>query len=236
MASGGFFGWMFFEVVSKRLNFVNTWIRNLPLSQFCQPRIVEAGVAADAAPTSLALFELVLNEGMDIHNAILAKLCYKNKQHFANQKFDNLGMKKSSKLILAENLRKLMDSHPLLGTQQSLAKKSGVAQTTIGNMLKADFPSWPKLDSIEMVAEAFGMTADELISESMEDPQASKFGREMNRLYAEVEGNPVMLTHFLNTIEAIRGMVSTGGVSTSVAVAESTATPPDQTKASLPLR
>jgi len=141
-------------------------------------------------------------------------------------------MKKSSKLILAENLRKLMDSNPLLSTQQALAKKSGVAQTTISNMLKADFPSWPKLDSIEMVAEAFGMTADELISEGLEDPESSKFGREMHRLHAELEGNPAMLTHFLNTIEALRGMVSTGGVSTSITVTDGDSTPRDQKKAS----
>ena len=90
-ASGGFLGG-FFEVVSKRLNFVNTWIRNLPLGQFSQPRIVETSVTADTSPASFALLETFLDKRIDSHGHILAKVCYENKPHFANQKFDNLGM------------------------------------------------------------------------------------------------------------------------------------------------
>ena len=141
-------------------------------------------------------------------------------------------MDKSSKLLLAENLRALMDRHPLLNTQQALAKRSGVAQGTISHMLNVDYPSWPKLDSIEMVARAFGITANELISESISDVNAMQFGKEMNRLYAQLEDNPAMLNHFLNTIDALRGMVSTGGVSNNIDVAGSEPKPHGQTKAS----
>lgn len=141
-------------------------------------------------------------------------------------------MDKSSKLLLAENLRALMDGHPLLNTQQALAKRSGVAQGTISHMLNVDYPSWPKLDSIEMVARAFGITANELISESISDVNAMQFGKEMNRLYAQLEDNPAMLSHFLNTIDALRGMVSTGGVSNNIDVAGSEPKPHSQTKAS----
>lgn len=90
-ASCGFLGG-FFEVVSKRLNFVNTWIGNLPLGQFSQPRIVETSVTADTSPASFALLEPFLDKRIDSHGHILAKVCYENKPHFANQKFDNLGM------------------------------------------------------------------------------------------------------------------------------------------------
>ena len=90
-ASGGFLGG-FFEVVSKRLNFVNTWIRNLPLGQFSQPRIVETSVTADTSPASFALLEPFLDKRIDRHRLILAKACYENKPHFANQYFFNLGM------------------------------------------------------------------------------------------------------------------------------------------------
>lgn len=141
-------------------------------------------------------------------------------------------MDKSSKLILAENLKRLMDGHPFLGTQQALAKRSGVAQGTISHMLNVDYPSWPKLDSVEMVAKAFGITANELLSENIGDARSLNFGREMNRLHSELENNPAMLAHFLNTIDALRGMVSTGGVSNSVAVTASEPKPHDQTKAS----
>lgn len=141
-------------------------------------------------------------------------------------------MDKSSKLILAENLRRLMDGHPFLSTQQALAKRSGVAQGTISHMLNVDYPSWPKLDSVEMVAKAFGITAHELISEDIGDIRSLQFGREMNRLHSELAENPAMLTHFMNTIEALRGMVSTGGVSTSITVTDGDSTPRDQKKAS----
>ena len=104
LKSGGFLGG-FFEVVSKRLNFVNTWIRNLPLGQFSQPRIVETSVTADTSPASFALLEPFLDKRINSHGRILAKFCYENKPHFANQKFDNLGLEKSSKLTLAENMR-----------------------------------------------------------------------------------------------------------------------------------
>lgn len=141
-------------------------------------------------------------------------------------------MDKSSKLILAENLRRLMDGHPFLSTQQALAKRSGVAQGTISHMLNVDYPSWPKLDSIEMVAHAFGITADELISEEIGDIQSLHFGREMKRIHSELSENPDMLAHFLNTIEAIRGMVSAGGVGNHISTSDLDPTQHGQTKAS----
>ena len=84
---------------------MNTWVRNLPLGQFSQPRIVETSVTADTSPASFALLEPFLDKRINSHGRILAKFCYENKPHFANQKFDNLGMEKSSS---AKNIKTLL--------------------------------------------------------------------------------------------------------------------------------
>lgn len=61
---------------------------------------------------------------------------------------------------LARNMHFLMERGDL--KQTALAKKSGVGQRTISNMLNPDGPS-PALSSVTAVANAFGLTEWDLI-------------------------------------------------------------------------
>lgn len=73
--------------------------------------------------------------------------------------------------ILARNLKELMEDHPDLNSQSALARKAGVAQTSIGNMLNPGkrapsksgrLPS-PAVENVERVAKAFGKEAWQLL-------------------------------------------------------------------------
>lgn len=66
---------------------------------------------------------------------------------------------------LAENLALLMERSTGLKTQASLAKRSGVAQTSISNMKRPDSPAMksPKLDQVEKIASAFGLATWQLL-------------------------------------------------------------------------
>jgi len=79
------------------------------------------------------------------------------------------------KTDLASNLARLMAVSEDLKTQMALAKRSGVAQTTISNYLRpASYEGAPQLDKIEKLAKAFGLEAWHLIHPTMGD-------REFNR-------------------------------------------------------
>lgn len=74
-------------------------------------------------------------------------------------------MRQSARDLLAENLATLMEGNPLLSSQSALARKSGVAQTTIGYMLRPHAHTGsPKLDNIDRIAAAFGISVSELFS------------------------------------------------------------------------
>lgn len=64
-------------------------------------------------------------------------------------------MKKIAKEIVAKQLDKLMDAVPALGTQQALAKKSGVGQTTIGRIRRGEVN--PTSENMKAIADAFGV-------------------------------------------------------------------------------
>lgn len=75
-------------------------------------------------------------------------------------------MQQTARERLADNLAALMSGHPILNSQNAIARKSGVAQTTIGYMLRPHVHTGsPKLDNIERIAEAFGITVSELLAE-----------------------------------------------------------------------
>lgn len=80
--------------------------------------------------------------------------------------------------VLADNLKTLMRRSLDLKTQVQVAKKSGVAQTTISNMLRPSSSALksPKLDSVEKVALAFGVATWQLLL----DPKA--VGNEFSNL------------------------------------------------------
>jgi transcriptional regulator with XRE-family HTH domain len=74
-------------------------------------------------------------------------------------------VKPRARNILAGNLKTLMKRNLNLKTQVKLAKRSGVAQTTISNMLNPGTSAMasPKLDSVEKVAQAFGLATWQLL-------------------------------------------------------------------------
>ena len=70
--------------------------------------------------------------------------------------------------ILAKNIRSLMEGHPTLGTQVALAKRAGIAQSSIGRILSAAVH--PQLDAIEAIASAFKVSVADLLSEAADAP------------------------------------------------------------------
>lgn len=85
-------------------------------------------------------------------------------------------VKYSAAKVLAINLRKAIDDHPEIDGQSALARKSLVAQTSIGYMLKPESRaptkkgrSSPTLANIENVATALGLQVWQLL---YPDPEA----------------------------------------------------------------
>lgn len=79
---------------------------------------------------------------------------------------------KTARIILARNLKKLMDGSKDLSSQSAIARKTKqkVAQTTIGYMLKPDsIVGSPTIEKMEAVAAAFGLEAWQLLHPNMGD-------------------------------------------------------------------
>lgn len=68
-----------------------------------------------------------------------------------------------TRLVLARRLARLMDSTPALDTQVKLATASGLAQSTIGRILRADVAV--SIDNLEAIADAFGLEVRDLLHE-----------------------------------------------------------------------
>jgi SOS-response transcriptional repressor LexA len=64
--------------------------------------------------------------------------------------------------VLAANVKSLLDTHGTINTQAKLAQKSGVAQSSISRILRADTQA--TAETIEAIASAFGVTAADLMS------------------------------------------------------------------------
>lgn len=107
---------------------------------------------------------------MCVHAAIIAKLCYSNKQHFANaSRHSNEMIKKSINTVLALNLAYFMREKKL--TQAALSDLSKVGQTTISLYLAPErrapgktgkVPS-AKLSEVESLASALDVEVWELL-------------------------------------------------------------------------
>jgi transcriptional regulator with XRE-family HTH domain len=74
--------------------------------------------------------------------------------------------KKSSKEVLAENLRKLMNADKNLNSDRKLAAVSGVAHKTINNALHAKHDI--QLSRIEALAKAFRITPVQMLCPNMD--------------------------------------------------------------------
>lgn len=71
--------------------------------------------------------------------------------------------KPNTKQILAANLRRLMDSSDMLDTQVKVAARAGIAQSTVGRLLRGEVHA--QLDQVEAIANAFRVTVGELLTD-----------------------------------------------------------------------
>ncbi|UCL84521.1 helix-turn-helix domain-containing protein [Pseudomonas sp. HS-18] len=69
--------------------------------------------------------------------------------------------------VLANNLKFLMASNPDVGTQPKLELRSGVGQSTIGRILRADGEA--KIGTVRDLAKVFKISAKDLLDESLVD-------------------------------------------------------------------
>jgi transcriptional regulator with XRE-family HTH domain len=107
-------------------------------------------------------------------------------------------MNTSLRLALAKNIASLMQKTPALDTQVKLAKRSGIAQSSVGRILRGEVAA--TLDNIESIATAFGVSADFLLQyETSEQPDLVIFGKDLTKL---AEGlDPADLSDVLLFIE-----------------------------------
>lgn len=95
------------------------------------------------------------------------------------------------KEILANNLAKLMDLSADVKSQNALARRSKVAQTTIGNYLNpASYKGYPQLGKVEMLAKAFGLEAWNLLHPTMGDKEFTEKEIQFYRRIRETLSNP----------------------------------------------
>ena len=87
--------------------------------------------------------------------------------------------------IVSSNLAKLMAMSLDCKSQNALAKRSHVAQTTIGNYLNKTYTGYPNLEKIEMLARCFGLEAWNIIHPTMGDKEISEKEIQMYRRWRE---------------------------------------------------
>lgn len=87
--------------------------------------------------------------------------------------------------ILAANLRQLMEMSEDCKSQYALAKKSKVAQTTIGNYLNKNYVGYPNLEKIEMLAHCFGLEAWNMLHPNLGEREISEKEVQMYRRWKE---------------------------------------------------
>lgn len=75
--------------------------------------------------------------------------------------------------ILSNNLKILMALSADCKSQSALAKRSQVAQTTIGNYINQNYPGYPNLEKVEMLAKSFGLEAWNLLHHTMGNTEIS---------------------------------------------------------------
>lgn len=87
--------------------------------------------------------------------------------------------------ILASNLKRLMDMSADCKSQNALAKRSKVAQTTVGNYSNKTYVGYPNLEKVGMLAHCFGLEAWNLIHPTMGDKEISDTEIKMYRRWKE---------------------------------------------------
>jgi transcriptional regulator with XRE-family HTH domain len=72
--------------------------------------------------------------------------------------------RQDTKKILSDNLRRLMDKSAALDTQVKVAQRAGIAQSTVGRLLRGEV--YAQLSQVEALAEAFKVDVAALLSSS----------------------------------------------------------------------
>ena len=141
----------------------------MAVGELRQPRVAEIGFASQVGPLTPMLLD-GLNQGCNgVHAHTLAKVWLKRKHFFEQGPDYPLGMD-DVKANLAANLARLMKMSADLQSQNALARRSKVAQTTIGNYLAPDtYRGAPSLAMVAKLARAFGLEAWQLIHPTMGD-------------------------------------------------------------------
>ncbi len=81
--------------------------------------------------------------------------------------------RKSVEQTISDNLKRLMERNPHLGSQTKIAERSGVGQSTVGRILRNSGGS-PTVETVSDIARAFGITFEDLINPALFGPQAVK--------------------------------------------------------------
>lgn len=76
---------------------------------------------------------------------------------------------------IGDNLARLMEAHPHIKTQTALAAASGVAQSTIGRILRKE--AVPGAENVQRLAEALGATVQELYGHEQDMAQKLRSDR-----------------------------------------------------------
>lgn len=105
--------------------------------------------------------------------------------------------------VFAANLVRLMAVRPDLDTQVKVAQASGVAQTTVGRILRGTVS--PTLDNVETIAAAFGKTVGEMIDSTFSSAAEIAYDRVRYAKLPREEKSRVesYIEHILREYEAI---------------------------------
>lgn len=105
-------------------------------------------------------------------------------------------------LLLAANLKKLMDANPEYGNPSKLARAAKLDQKTADRMVKSENES--TLGNVEKVAKVFGLTAWQLLTPNFDATNPPM-------LAAESQALREMYKKILSTREAIEGVLAKDG-------------------------
>lgn len=160
-------------------------IWNRPLRQLGQPRIAEPSRPANGRPT--APMAVQQGEGciehvgrVFVHGAQSSNMLLDSqplRQHHPARACGQTGDMRelTARAIVAENIRRLLrlgGSVGLPSTQAELARRSGVAQTSISNWLDDSRAVSPTIDKLEAVARVYGLEAWQLMMREVTDDLA----------------------------------------------------------------
>lgn len=111
-----------------------------------------------------------------------------------------------------------MEKTPALDTQVKLAKRSGIAQSSVGRILRGEVAA--TLDNIEAIATAFGVSADFLLQhETSTQPDLVIFGKDLTKLADGLDPSDlhdvllfIEFKHAKREAEQVGGMAHVGQV------------------------